>query len=254
MRSKEINFKDLRQEVLAELKSLFDQKKKLNASYSLRAFARDLGISPANLSLVLSGKRALSKAFVYQWKTRSESNKISHQPKISRRYKSPQFIQQDDTPHPTSWSEIALADLTTLKGFKADIQWMAKSLQLTPTQVTDLVTKLVEEGVLQEKNEGLKKNKRKVQLNTQRSYSHIRNFHQTAIKKALVELEKTDQESYRLRHISGMIMAVNPKYFVEAEKRIEAFQQELCDLLTQGSCTSLYQLNFQLFPIVHLKK
>jgi plasmid maintenance system antidote protein VapI len=39
----------------------FDLRSSKNGSYSLRAFARDLGISPQRLSHLLSGKKGISK-------------------------------------------------------------------------------------------------------------------------------------------------------------------------------------------------
>src|SRR4051812_6132435 len=44
------------------LKREFETRFRRNASYSLRAYARDLGLQPARLSLILSGKKGLSRA------------------------------------------------------------------------------------------------------------------------------------------------------------------------------------------------
>ena len=43
------------------LKSELERRLGQNSSYSLRAFARDLQISPGNLSEIVKGKRPLSK-------------------------------------------------------------------------------------------------------------------------------------------------------------------------------------------------
>ena len=42
------------------LRESFEEKKYRNSKYSLRSFARDLSVSPAALSQVLSGKRDFS--------------------------------------------------------------------------------------------------------------------------------------------------------------------------------------------------
>ena len=47
---------------LEEIQAALDRRKKRNAGYSLRAFARDLGISPSLLNEVLQGKHGLSQA------------------------------------------------------------------------------------------------------------------------------------------------------------------------------------------------
>jgi uncharacterized protein (TIGR02147 family) len=50
--------------IVQELQSLFEQKQKQNARYSLRAFARDTGVDASSLSKMLNGKRALSEAMI----------------------------------------------------------------------------------------------------------------------------------------------------------------------------------------------
>jgi len=52
-----VNFRDYRLVLKAEL----ERRRSRNASYSLRAFARDLELSPSRLSRVLNGKEALSR-------------------------------------------------------------------------------------------------------------------------------------------------------------------------------------------------
>lgn len=54
---------DLRQTLTVE----FDQRRKRNARYSLRAYARDLGTDHATLSQLLRGRRVLSPRLVRQF-------------------------------------------------------------------------------------------------------------------------------------------------------------------------------------------
>jgi hypothetical protein len=48
----------------AFLKSELEERMEKNSSYSLRAFARDLTVSPQMLSLVLNGKKTTSLALL----------------------------------------------------------------------------------------------------------------------------------------------------------------------------------------------
>lgn len=54
---------ELRQTLIAE----FDQRRRRNSRYSLRAFARDLGTDHATLSQLLRGRRILSPRLVRQF-------------------------------------------------------------------------------------------------------------------------------------------------------------------------------------------
>ena len=52
---------DLNKSKISVLRAELERRQAANARYSLRAFARDLGISHTLLSLIASGKRALSE-------------------------------------------------------------------------------------------------------------------------------------------------------------------------------------------------
>ena len=57
------------------LKHLLESRKEKNSSYSLRALARDISMSPSQLSAVLSGKKRISVGKAY---TISKHLQLSH--------------------------------------------------------------------------------------------------------------------------------------------------------------------------------
>lgn len=52
--------------LVVTLKSEFDSRRKRNQSYSLRAFARDIGISASTLSRIMNSKYILNAKLIYQ--------------------------------------------------------------------------------------------------------------------------------------------------------------------------------------------
>lgn len=51
---------------IRRLSAQFEQKKKDNPRYSLRAFSRDVGITPSELSRLMASKRSMSPQLAYK--------------------------------------------------------------------------------------------------------------------------------------------------------------------------------------------
>jgi hypothetical protein len=49
-------------------------------------------------------------------------------------------------------------------------------------------------------------------------------------------------------------MAIDPRKMEEAKRRIEEFKNQMADLLTEGNCKEVYQLNIQFFPLTKASK
>jgi len=139
------------------LRSIFLSRRERNSGYSTRAFARDLGISQALLSYLLSGKRPLtvklaaqisvalrlspedSERLVESALMALPSNAKALRPLLKKR------AQEGGAPRPSlfldleieryraisQWYHLAILDLTTIQGFKNNTAWIAKKLRIT---------------------------------------------------------------------------------------------------------------------------
>jgi hypothetical protein len=69
------------------------------------------------------------------------------------------------------------------------------------------------------------------------------------IKRAYAELDKTKQEEFDSRFITGFSIAGNPTNLDRARAMIADFMTSLSLALSEGSGEEVYQLNLQLFPL-----
>lgn len=249
----------------------FERKKRKNSAYSLRALARDLGLSPSYLSALFNGKKAiptgrmgdfrkvldLDEAAIHQLKSllarevlagkklrgfgpaREEKNQLAHYVPVE---KSKQSLL-------SPWYMIPLLDLTTCSNFDPDPLVIAKKLEITESQVKEALEKLESAKLIQKVNGTYKKTYRHMRFPASTSQQDIRVFHAQMIQKAKNCLGKTSQEDYDLRLITGLTVAVNPKNIEAARRKLNECLHDVGALLNKGECTSVFQINVQLFPL-----
>lgn len=245
-----------------------------NPRYSLRAMARDLEVSPTFLSLVLNGKKKISFRRALQMSKalgldegRSEALLRAAAMSSVRDGDSRRFLERSfkttpkESVYPTlelerfralsDWYHVAILDLTLVKGFVADANWVAEQLGIPASQVRVAVSRLERLGLLEIREGRWLKTEAKLAVPTTRSDPAIRNFHHQMMERAQLALK--DPESFAEREIAGATIAINPERLPLAKKRIQAFRRELMELLIEGECTELYQFNQQLFRLTKRK-
>ncbi|MBP9682347.1 MAG: TIGR02147 family protein [Bacteriovorax sp.] len=253
------------------LKLYFERKKLTNPSYSLRALARDLNVSPAYVSNVLQGKKALPqkrlKDFIQQLDLDDIGilqlkNALFPDERIdisSHNHFTPEGIDFFNRFKPldkrkydilNDWFNIAILDLTTCEGFMNDPVWIAKKLKINQLEVEIALENLKRHGLLTEEEGVLKKQESKLRFPTKMSQTVIRNFHKQMIKKAYDELNaKTEDNDFTNRLITGATFALNQENIELLKEKIQQAIYEVSSHATEGNCQSVYQLNVQFFSL-----
>jgi uncharacterized protein (TIGR02147 family) len=263
------------------LRTLFLERKKRNAAYSTRAFARDLGMSQALVSLVMNGKRPLTVkqaaqisvllSFSQEQSERfldstllalPENSKALSRLRRERKYSpvgataAPAFKDYDIERFKaiSQWYHLSILDLVSTRDFRDDTSWIARRLGISRIEVTDAIARLLDLGLLERREGRLVKSESKIYFATQRSEAAIRSHHRQMIGKAIDQLSLTDPASFEARSISGMTMSIPKSTLPLAFEKIEQFQKELAALLCKGEAEEVYQLNVQLFPLTKREK
>lgn len=257
------------------LRGIFLEKKARNTAYSMRAFARDLGMSQALLSLIFSGKRPLSIkqasqiAILLQFPKEVEerflestllslpvNSKLVGRLKKSKELAGARLAQPLFTEYEaerfkaiSQWYHVAILDLTTTKGFSSDPAWIARRLQIATIEVRDAIERLLLLGLLERKGKRLVKSEKTIYFATQKSELAIRTFHHQMITKALDQLQKTEPDAFSKREISALTLAIPRARIDEARKKIKKLQEEMARLFVSDECDEIYQLNMQFFPL-----
>ena len=149
----------------------------------------------------------------------------------------------------SDWYHVAILDLTLLKGFRSDVDWIAHRLGISPLQVKSATERLKRLGLLRTGPRGLKKTHAKIAVPTDQSEKAIREFHAQMMDQAKAAMERPGRDEFESREIGSATMAINARRIPRARKMIQRFRRELLEFMTAGECSELYQLNVQFFRL-----
>jgi uncharacterized protein (TIGR02147 family) len=255
------------------VKLYFVRKIKNNPAYSMRAFARDMNWSPSFLSQVLSGKKHIPPARTHRISrvldmdleasdqlekliiSQTLQNKGLDSGRVNRQNKKSRFTEFTPIKKNLSyllrqWYNIVILDLTTCENFQPDPDWISKRLGISKSQSEKAIKTLLPEGLLTGTEKGFTKTNLKLRFPASENVlKDVREYHRQMILKALCTLQKTQSKDLQCRLINGITVATNPTQIRKAQSRLNEVMHEISDILGNGPCTEVYQLNVQLFSI-----
>lgn len=224
-----------------------------NPRYSLRAFAKQLGLAPSTLSMVLAGQRGLGPVMI---------KKLSAKLGLSAQEAAVYAERNSATAEETSayrqlafdhfrviadWHHYALLELVSVRGFQADSAWVARALGISKSEVEAAVKRLqrlemlsVENGVWRDLSENV------TNLDNPLIASSRRKHQAQILAKAAEALQKTPIDR---RDQSSMVMAIDSRKLPEAQKRLTKFRRQLTTYLQKGERDGVYALSLSLFPL-----
>jgi uncharacterized protein (TIGR02147 family) len=232
-----------------------------NPRYSMRRFAQALGLSHTVLSLVLSGKRPLSKKAANQVsdffgldaekREALIANRKSESPKKVTRADQYQQISLDTFSVISDWYHFAILSLLDIGGSKIEARWISVRLGISEIEAKLAIERLLRLGLLERVTEGSRKGEWKAgkPLDVKNTSSTLatRKFHRQLLERAV---ESMEHDAYELRELSSMTMAIDPAQVPYAREKIRIFRDELtAQLEKRGQPKQVYNLNIQLFPL-----
>jgi len=249
-----------------------------NPSFSLRSWSKQLGMNHvAMLSMVLNRKRKLlpnlsskiSNQFLTTGKFKEKearyfdilvlfNNAITVEEKTFyegilsslKPDRSFSTLDLDQLKIISDWYHAAILEMTALKNFNSDPQWMHLKLgeSVSLDQVKQAVERLLRLGLLERTPEGTLI-RTKVLLATPSDVPNksLRQFHTQLISRAISALE---MQSVEKRDITSYTFTVDTKKLPEAKKMIRDFRRKLALFLETDGGDAVYQLNVQLFDLL----
>ena len=223
----------------------------------MRRFSQALGVSHTVLSLVLSGKRPLSKKaaikvsdFLGFDPTQRDSllanrKSIGPCPAGQTDY---QQISLDVFSVVSDWYHFAILSLLILPGAKFEPRWISSKLGISEIESKLAIERLVRLGLVEKNSKGQWKQAGKsIKIDNPHSTAATRKFHTQLLAKALESLE---HDPFDRRDFTAMTLAIDPAQLPYARERIRAFRRDLTDELeSRAKPKQVYNLNIQLFPI-----
>lgn len=243
-----------------------------NSSYSLRAFARDLELSPSRLSQILNKKKGLSEEaavalaeklglsdreqsyFVLSAKSQhSRSLKVKAEAtKDLKDIMSPKLksmpINNREFELAHSWYHMAILELMELRDCEHSPEWFAKKLNIKKIIVKNALERLEKIGWIKLQNGSYCANFEANESPNDLPSDAIKKFHDDMLKKAEAALF-TDDINHR--EFQNMTLAFSLAQMQEAKEAIRSFQKEFAKKFYPDTQErdSVYQLSVQLFRL-----
>lgn len=226
-----------------------------NSAYSLRAFARDLGLNPTSLSLVLAGKRRLARENALKvaralqlspLETNTLLNQLGYA--ANAKIESLEFVHLEDDQFRViaDWYHYALLSLAKLKHNRAEPRWIAKRLGIPVAVAREAVQRLVRLDLVTVRGGRLYRTGLSVTTARDAPSASLRRFHKQMLGQAETALSTVPVE---WRELGSTTLALDVSRLAEAKTRILAFRREMARLLETGHATQVYTLAVQLFPL-----
>lgn len=246
------------------LKQELHQRSCNNNSYSIRAFARDLGVNDSTLSKLLTGKLTFSAKRVQVLGARlglCQDRIKEFVVTLNSRYKASKSIdfeqlRLDQFNCASEWYNDAIIELAKIENTKPDAKEISKLLGISFIQARESVERLIRLGLIFIDDEGdLKCNLDNSLTNYDENiYTNelLRQYQKQILKKSLNAVD--DVEKSKRSH-NSMILSVDSSKINELHDLMRKQQQELLTFMEENSSKNdtVYALQFSSFPLVRSK-
>ncbi len=234
-----------------------------NPQYSLRAFAKYLGIDHSTLSQLLRGKRQFSEKTIRKFGVRLGLDEsaivrwIQEEQRQSQTEESAHQVRQltqDVASLMTDVNHYAILELTRTQGFQPDSRWIARMLGISVDEVNIALQCLIRLGLLemvshQQWVDHLGDAMATMEDFTQAGIEHyLQQLHQLTIR----SMEREPTSRYAL---SATTLAVSSTRIPAAIEMINRFREKLSAFLaTPGEHDDVYHLQLSFVPVTRLPK
>ncbi len=228
---------------------------KKNPGYSLRAFARYLELDHSTLSRILNGNRDASPTMMSNISkklglTEKDLNGLLRPTLKITRAKSRTYkkIADDDFASISSWYHYAILELTLIDSFSSDPRWIARKLDITPSEAKIAVERLVALGLLTKDKTGkLRQSASYTNIHSDMSAAAKRSMQREILEKALTALDRVPLSK---RNQTSLTIAVDSNKLEELKELITDFRRSVAKVLSEApKKDQVFMFSFSLFPV-----
>lgn len=235
-----------------------NRRKSINPNFSMRSFAKWLGVSPAQLSQMITGKRPITLKSMKKISDRlglspNERNSLAGSLLDSQEDQTEkQFLRlREDQFHLISdWYHMAILSLAKTKKTQSDPRWIARRLGISIEQASQALLRLERLGIIQTKPK-LKQISEPIEMVSEIPSEAIRKYH---IQNLNLAIEKIEMVEVKKRQFQSISVPINPDKIANFKKLIDNFLSSAHELSRKCEGQEVYNLNVQLFPVTILKE
>jgi uncharacterized protein (TIGR02147 family) len=249
----------------------FQKRKNMNASYSLRAFARDLSLPAPRLSQILNKKQGLSvdTAEVVAKKLKLNDNKAKwfchsvgalHARSVKERNEFKSRIQDYKEEAKvfnelqleyfkviSDWYHFAILELTYLSTFQNDPRWMADMLGISIHEVQEAIARMMQLELITEKDGKLIDTFKFLATPNDVPSVSLKKFHTQLMKKAMEAIFTQDVLE---REYASNIVSIKKERIPEFKEKLRDFRREFeHDASKHTDKDSVYCLSMQFYEL-----
>lgn len=253
------------------LKEALSAKIAVNPQYSLRAFARDLQVSPQQLSNFMNGRRGMSMKAATQISERldltpkvrewfRESVRAEHSRSASHRDVALEALaglrkagkttrlEYDAFKTIANWYHFTLIELIKLgRKPRKTVDWLSRKLGLPENEIRTSLSRLTRLGLVGKTTDGWKANQKALIADELVSMPAVHSFHRQIIGRSLQALEF---QTFEERYGSSSVIPVKASDLPKAMALIREFRTHFAE---QMSATQegdeIYALSIQYFRL-----
>jgi uncharacterized protein (TIGR02147 family) len=246
---------------ITKIKEDLSLRQRSNPQYSLRAYARHVGMHPSTLSQVIKGNRPLplkdsirivekmnlgpkERTLFMESLLRSKTNidKIEIDA-LDERF----MLDESYYKVIAEWEHYAVLDLFELKSFEPTLLEVSQRLGITENRASVVVNTLITSGLLTVEEDGsFKKVHADIRTTEDVKSQALKDSHKETMK---MGIDKIDEIEVELRDFSATTVALDLSKLPEAKTIIREFRQKMAALLRDGEKTDVYQLAIQFYPL-----
>lgn len=236
------------------LQKEYQKRMQKNRLYSLRAYARFLGIDSSFLSKIFASKRPVTSKTI---------DKLAVPLNLSRTqveyYKGLagygvsdgafKALSATEFEYISDWYHYAILEMTHMNHFVSTPEWIAEKLKISLQDAHDAVEKLLRMNLLSRDEDGrLRVNENCTTTTNPFTSESFRKIQKQINQQAIDAL---DNVPFDKRSHSTITLCGDSARLEEAKKKIAAFRRELMVFLESGEKKdTVYQMSISLFPIV----
>lgn len=221
-----------------------------NPKYSMRSYARRIGISQAAISEILAGKRPVTKKSAAKILSALDQSpeEISRIMDSEGESKSPYRSIDMDAYHLISdWHHYAILSLAHTEDFISEPASIAKRLGISEKAASDAVVLLLRLNLLKKSKSGtLKPTDTRVEAISPVANPALRKANRKNLELAQNAL---DQVPFELRDFTAITLCFDPDRIEDARKMIKNFRRNFDRVMESGRKKEVYKLCVQLFPL-----
>lgn len=252
------------EQILNIITKYLTRKKDNNKSYSNRALARDMNLSPSFVSDIFKGKKHLPYKHLDLLVDVLEIDqadagdlKLAYTPadyvapavgKVlkSKNKKQWSLGTKAQMKILSKWYYVPMLDLITCTNFDGDF---AEALGITKEEADEAVKFMLDHGLMVINDGRYAKSSLKLLFNSNESRKEFRHYHKRMLDQSIKELEHADTESFENRLITSFTVAIDRNKINYFKKRLADLVAEAADEMSQGDCNQVYHLGLQFHPL-----